>query len=213
MRQENQYTQFAVLGMGRFGLSVVEALAESDVSVLACDRESGPLQRAAEYATHVVKADISDEQVLEELNLGSFDVVIIATGEDFEAAVIATMIAKEQGAGYVLSKAKGKRQKVILERMGADQVVLPEHDMGARIARNLVGSNIMDFLEASEDHTILELRPREHWVGKSIKQADIRKRENLHILAVRRGDKLTIPVSPDYVLSPEDVLIVLSEKQ
>lgn len=213
MTKKKKISQFAILGLGRFGLSIVQTLAEHDVNILACDRDPAKVHEAMEYATQAIQLDVLDEGAVENLGLGNYDVVILAMGEDFEASLIATMIAKEQGAEFVLVKAQGLRQKKILKSVGADQVVLPEHQMGAKIARQLVGSDIMDILEESELYTISEMRPMEEWIGKTIRQADIRRKYGLMILAARQGDKLSIPVSPDKVLSGEDVLIILEERK
>lgn len=206
------HSQFAVLGLGRFGMSIVQTLAEYDISVLACDKNAARLHEATEYATHVVQADVSDETALKKLGLGNFDVVVVAIGGDFESAVIATMITKESGAKHILVKALGLRQKKILESVGADQVVLPEREMGAKAARKLASPNLLDILEDSEHYTIAEVRPLPEWVGKSIRQADIRRRHGQTILALRRGDRVLVPAPIDQVLKTDDVLITLSER-
>ena len=211
MATKKTNNSFAILGLGRFGMSIVKTLSEYDVDILACDIDETALHSAMEYATHVVQADMADESVLEGLGLGNFDVVIMAMGEDFEASLIATMMAKEQGAKHVVVKAGSKRQKKILESIGADEVILPEHEMGAKIARRLVGSNILDILDESDFYTISEIKPMKEWLNKTIRQADIRRKHDLMVLAIRRGDKLSIPVSPDTVITEEDILITLSE--
>lgn len=207
MKNEN----FAVLGLGRFGMSIVQTLSDFDKNILACDRNEAKLQNAAEYATHVIQADLSDETTLGKLGLGNFDTVILAMGEDFEASQIATMIAKESGANRVIVKARNNRQKKILLSIGADEVVLPEHEMGAKLARKLVNTNIVDILEESEHYVISEMHPLEEWVGKTLRQADIRRKHDLSVLAIRSGNKLSLSISPDRVLSADDVLITLSE--
>ena len=211
MVNKKENTSFAVLGLGRFGMSIVKTLAEYDVNILACDIDETTLHSAMEYATHVVQADMADESALESLGLGNFDVVIMAMGEDFEASLIATMMAKEHGAKHVVVKAGSSRQKKILESIGADEVILPEYEMGAKIARRLVGSNILDILDESDFYTISEIKPRPEWINKTISQADIRRKHDLMVLAIRRGDKLSIPVAPDTVITDDDVLITLSE--
>ena len=213
MKKQSKYNHFAVLGLGRFGMSIVQTLSEYNVNVLACDRDEYKLQIAANYATHVVQADMTDENALIKLGLGNFDVVILAMGEDFEASQIATMIAKESGVKHIIVKAISKRQKKILESIGADEVILPELEMGARLARRLVNSNIMDILEESDIYTITEMHPLDEWLNKTIRQADIRHKHNLTILAVRRNNRLIIPVPLDRVISKDDILIVLSEKK
>ena len=118
-----------MLGLGRFGVSVVKTLSEYDVDVLACDKDPARLHEATPYATHVIQVDLNDEMALQQLGLGNFDVVILAMGEDFEASILTTMMAKEQGAPTVVAKARGLRQKKILEGVGADVVILPLHDV------------------------------------------------------------------------------------
>lgn len=203
---------FAVFGLGRFGMSIIQTLSEYDVNILACDNDEAKLKLAEEYATHVVRADASDENALKNLGLQNFDVIILAMGEEFEASQIATMIAKESGAKYVIVKARNLRQKKILESIGADSVVLPEHEMGSKLARKMVVSNIMDILEDSEYYTITEIKPLDEWLDKSVRQANIRQKHNITILAVRQGEELIIPVSPDRIINKEDILIALEEK-
>ena len=210
-KQENR--NFAVLGLGHFGMSVIQTLSEFDVNIMACDRDEAKLQLATEYATHVVRADMADENALARLGLGNFDVIVLAIGTDFEASQIATMIAKENGAKYVIVKARNLRQKKILESIGANEVILPEHEIGAKLARRLVSPNIMDILDDSEFYTITEMHPMDEWLEQTIRDADIRRKHNITILAIRRGDNFIIPVPPDDVLTKEDVLIVLNEKK
>lgn len=213
MAKKNMYSQFAVLGLGRFGLSIVQTLSEYDVNILACDKDDVKLQHAMEYATHVVKADVFDELALERLGLGSFDVVIMAMGEDFEASQIATMIAKEKGVKRIIVKARNERQKRILKSIGADEVILPEFEMGRKLARRLVESNILDILEESELYSIAEMEPLREWCGKTLRETDIRKKHGITVLAMRKEDRLTMPVSPDQPIEQDDVLIVFAEKK
>lgn len=212
MEQKKRNTQFAIIGIGRFGLSIAQTLSEYDCSILACDKDAARLHLAAPYATHMVQLEAEDETALSNLGLGNFDVVIVAMGEEFEASLMVTMLAKEHGAPFVVAKARGQRQKKILENVGADMVVLPEFEMGAKIARKLADNSVMDILEDSEDYLIAEMRPREEWVGKSIREADIRKKHNLMILAIRHNGKIVLPVQPDRVLHKDDMLITLSER-
>lgn len=206
-------TQFAVLGLGRFGTSIVETLASLNEHVLAVDNDEASLHDVANCATAVVKADVTDETAMAKLGLGNFDVVIIAIGEDFESSVMATMMAKEQGAKYVLVKARGRRQRAILERIGADRVVLPEFEMGARIARTLARPNVLDVLDNTDQYTIQEMRPDDSWIGKTIQESNIRKTSGQMIMAIRRGGEIIMPVIPDEVIVPDDILITLDEHE
>lgn len=205
------YRDFAVLGLGRFGMSIVSTLAEADVNILACDEDETKLAQATDYATHVIQVDLADEHALEKLGLGNFDVVILAIGEDFETSLTAAMIAKEQGAKQVIVKARNKRQKTILQSIGVDLVVLPEHEMGAKLARRLTGSNIIDILQESDSHSITEIRPKKEWIGKTVSQADLRRKEQLTVIAIRSGHHLQVPVKADTLIGHDDILLVFRE--
>ncbi len=201
--------QFAVLGLGRFGMSIVKTLAEYDANILACDKNMARLHEATDYATHVVQLDVTDEDAMDKLGLGNFDVVVLAMGEDFESTVMASMKVKELGSAKILAKAVGERQKKILESIGVDQVVLPEIEMGAKIARQLAQNNILDMLE-NANHAITEMHPMEEWTHKTVSEANIRQTHGYNILAVIRGKHTIMPVSADLVLLPDDLLITLS---
>ncbi len=201
--------QFAVLGLGRFGMSIVKTLAEYDANILACDKNMARLHEATDYATHVVQLDVTDEDAMDKLGLGNFDVVVLAMGEDFESTVLSSMKVKELGTAKILAKAVGERQKKILESIGVDQVVLPEIEMGAKIARQLAQNNILDILE-NAGHAITEMHPMEEWTHKTVSEANIRHTYGYSILAVIRGKQTIIPVAADLVLLPDDLLITLS---
>lgn len=205
--------QYAIIGLGRFGISILKTLAQHDVTILAVDKDADVLDDATQYATHVVQADVGDEDAVRQLELGGFDVVVLAMTGDFEATIITTMIARENGCPYVLAKARTHRQKAILETMGAVRVVLPEEEMGRRVGMGLLQPMLQEVLEQSGDDMIGEIVPKPEWVGRTVGQADIRKKEGITILALRRQDSIVVPVDPNTVLEKDDKLIVLSGKE
>lgn len=213
MSKKQNAKQFAVLGLGRFGMSIVKTLSDYDVEILACDKDAARLHEATDYVTQAIQVDVSDEEALRRLGIGNFDVVVLTMGEDFEGSVLAAMTAKELGAGYIVAKAIGVRQKKILESVGVDQVVLPEMEMGAKIAHSLVKPNLMDALGEFGAHGLAEMRPLDEWIGKTVGQSDIRRRHGYTLLAVVRGDETLFPVQADLALEKNDILLVLSESQ
>lgn len=214
MKPRNTTKQFAVIGLGRFGMSIVQTLATYNVNILACDRNPDRLHRATEYATHVVQADAADEDALDKLGLGNFDVVLLTMGGDFESALIATRKAKELGVACVVAKAYGIRQKQIFESVGADIVVLPEQEMGAKLASRLMRPNILDILENSDQrYKIAEMHPMEEWVNRTVREADIRRKHGITLLAILRDDKTIIPVLPEQQIQANDVLVTLARPE
>ncbi|WP_125769064.1 potassium channel family protein [Lapidilactobacillus wuchangensis] len=212
MDTERVDLQFAVLGLGRFGMSIVRTLAEYDATVLACDTNEERLNEAAEYTSHVVQADVADEDTLKDLGIGDFDVVVLAMGENFEAAIMATMAAKELGVPKIVVKALGQRQKKILQRIGADQVILPEIEMGEKVAHSLIDPDMIDILEKAGRQAITEIHPHRDWIGHTVADLDIRKNYDYTIMAVIRDQKIIIPVPADLKMEQDDVLIMLSNE-
>lgn len=212
MKRYDKDSQFAVIGLGRFGMSIVETLSEYDVNILACDKIAERVHRAAEYATHAVQADAADEAAMARLGIGNFDVVVLAMGEDFEAGLLAAMTAKDLGAKYIVVKAFGPRQAKIFESIGADLIVQPELEMGSKVARRLVRPNILDILEDSEHYAVTEMRPLPEWVGRTVRDSDIRKKHGMSLLAIIREGQTIIPVQPGQVLEESDLLVALCER-
>lgn len=213
MAKKYKNKNFAILGLGRFGMSIIETLSQYDVNILACDHDEARVSLATEYATHVIQGDLSDEKTLIKIGLNDFDVVVLAMGESFETSLIATMIAKEQGARYIIVKARNQRQEKILKNNGADKVVLPEYEMGYKIAKSIVEPNILEILNDMKDYSIIEMKPFDEWIGKTLKETNIRHNHGITILAIiKQGNKIIIPVSPDTSIDKDDVLLVFDAK-
>lgn len=203
--------QFAVLGLGRFGQSIAKTLYNNRAEVLVCDKNEELVQDSSKYATYSVQADISDNDALEELGIGNFDVVIIAVGADLEASLIATIHAKEKGCDYVLVKANNFMQKFILEKLGADRVVLPEREMGEKVALNLLSGNFIDMINLSDRYSIIETLPLDKWLNKTLRDANIRAEYGLNILAIKRNNSIIVSLKPDEIIKENDILVVIGD--
>ena len=155
MKKKNK--QFAVIGLGRFGVSVARTLFKGGYEVLAIDSNEERVQKISSEVTHVVQADTTDENALKALGIRNFDVVVVAIGEDVQANVLTTLLLKELGVNYIVAKAKNELHGKMLEKIGADRVVYPERDMGQRVAHNLVSTNVLDYIELSPDLSLVEV--------------------------------------------------------
>lgn len=212
MVKKRRNKNFAILGLGRFGMSIVESLSEYDVNILACDHDETKVSMATAYATHAIQGDLSDENTLMKIGLDDFDVIVLAMGENFEVSLVATMIAKEEGAKHIIVKATNQRQKKILESVGADKVVLPEYEMGHKIAKTMVEPNILEVLDEMANYSIIEMKPYDEWLGKSLKETNIRHEHGVTILAIiKPGNKVIIPVPADTLIAEGDILLVFDE--
>jgi len=205
-------TQFAILGLSKFGRAMAATLYENGYNVLCCDIRENPVHEAAEYATHIVQADASDKAVLVKLGISNFDVVVIAFGEDFEAAAVTATILKELKVPYIAAKANGLRQKQIFETIGVDHVILPEREMGERFAYSLITNDFMESIHRSDRYDIIELKPLPEWVGKTLASLRLRQAERLNVLIIIRNGKLLDEVAAQTVLLADDDLIALKSR-
>lgn len=204
--------EFAVIGLGRFGSSVALTLSELGHSVLGVDMDEHKVQALANRITHAVQADCTDEQTVRSLGLRNFDTVIVAIGQDLESSILVTLILKELGVKNVVAKAATESHGKVLQRVGADRVVFPEKDMGAKVARFLAQSNIMDFIELTPDVSVVEFSPRDGF-GKTLKDLDLRARFHVTVMAIRRGKEVLVSPLADVPLKDGDILVAIGKNE
>ena len=187
---------YAVIGLGQFGMSVAETLAESDCDVLAIDAREENIQEIADKVTYAVRADVREPEVLRALGVQNVDVAVIAVAENMEASIMATMQAKELGVPYVLAKAMNALHGKILEKIGADRVIYPEQSMGLRVARNLMSGGFLDVFELSTEFSMAEFPVPTEWIGKSLQELQLRESHDINIIAIKVGDDVEINLEP-----------------
>ncbi len=204
---------FVVIGCGRFGASLAKTLYELGNEVMVIDSSEDRIAEISNSVTHAVEADIMDENLLFDLGLSNFDVAVIAIGSILEASVMATLAAKELGIKKVIAKAQSNMHSKILLKIGADKVVFPEQDMGARVAHNLNSTNILDFIDFSSEYGIVELVAFEEWTGKSLFELEIPSRHGVSVIAIRRKEDLIIPPKGSEKILKDDVLVVIGRSK
>ncbi len=203
--------EYVVIGLGRFGTSVARTLTKYGATVLAIDRSAERVQALSTTLPHVVQLDATNVEALRQAGVDGFEVGLVCIGEDFESNLLATVLLLRLGLKRVITKARTNTQKEILLRVGAHEVVLPEHEAGVRLARRLSSGHFIDFLEVTEEAGIVELVAPDAVVGKSLVQADIRGRFGLSVLAIQRGAELFISPASDFVIERDDLLVVLGK--
>lgn len=204
---------YIVIGLGRFGSEVACRLHELGCEVLAVDTNGESVQHISNEVTHAVVADARDKEVLRALGASKFDCAIIAIGGSLADSVLATMNVKELGIAKVVCKAHDETHRQVLLKLGADQVVIPEQEHAARLARSLSSHNVLDYIELSADYGILEVPAPKSWVGKSLKELNVRAKLGLNILAVKQGKQINVSPSADYPISENDIMVVLGDTQ
>ncbi|MEK3935251.1 TrkA family potassium uptake protein [Sporosarcina sp. FSL W7-1349] len=205
--------EFVVIGLGRFGGSIVRELINLGADVMAIDKSPERVDEYAQIATQAVAADTTDESVLKSLGIRNFEHVIVAIGENIQASILTTLMLKEIGVPKITVKAQNDYHEKVLRKIGADQVVHPERDMGIRIANNMVSNNIIDYLELSEEYSIAEIRANERITGFSLIDLDIRARYGVNIVAIKRGTHILVSPQAIEKIQLGDVLIVIGSDE
>ncbi len=205
--------QFVVLGLGVFGSTIVQTLYSFGYEVIAIDKDPQCVERVADYATNAVIGDITDKEFLLQLGIEECDVGIVAIGNHLEESLLGVLNLKEIGIPYIIAKAKNKRFKSILEKIGANQVVRPEKEMGERVARSLVRRNIIDLIELDDNYSVVEMVAATVWVGHKIKDLNLRKIYEINLLAKRNKDtdELDFYIDPSYVVEAGDHFLMLAK--
>lgn len=201
--------EFVVIGLGRFGGSICKELTKLGMDVLAIDKNEELVNEYLNMVTHAVVGDSTDETVLKSLGIRNFDHVIVAIGNDIQASILTTLILKELGVKKVTTKALNDYHAKVLQKIGADQVIHPERDMGKRIAHNLVSSNVLDYLELSDEYSLVEISANEAISGETILDLDIRARYGINIVAIKRKNEIIVSPQATEVIHLGDILIVI----
>lgn len=205
--------QFLVIGLGRFGASVAHTLTEAGHSVVGIDQSEEKTQRVSEEITDVIKCDATDADILESMGISDYEAAIVCIGEKYiQNSILVTLLLKEKGAKKIIAKAGTRTQGRVLSKVGADIIVYPEKDMGERVARNLISSNIIDFLRVSSDISIIEMPTPEMLVGKNLIELNLRNKYGVTIISIKnKNNEITAPPDIHYKFQKDDVLTLIGE--
>ena len=213
--------QFAVIGLGRFGSSVAKTLSEKGKEVLGIDRKDQIVQDMSEAITQAVCVDAKDEKALKAVGIENVDVAVVAIG-NLEASILITLMLKEIGIKEIVVKAVTEGHKKVLEKIGATRIVMPERDMGQRVASALVTPQVLDHIDLSGDSSIVEIISPPDFVGRTLKDLDVRAKYGINVIAIKRkirslsakGDakyeeKIEVTPQADEIIRERDVLVVI----
>ena len=203
--------QFAVFGLGSFGMRVAITLQQLGCEVIAVDHDKERVKDVADHVSFAMRADIGDPDVIRSLEPRNLDGIIIAAADNMEASIMATLSAKEINIPYVLCKARDDMHAQVLKKIGADAIVFPEEEMGKKVAKSLVSVNLTDWIALSPDYSILETAIPKSWVGKTLKELDVRKKYNVNVAALKEGEKVEINPDPDMPLREGMILVLIGE--
>ena len=202
---------FVVIGLGLFGSRVARQVCQLGAEVLAVDTNQDLVQQISGEVTNAVVADARDKDVLRALGVQDCDCAVVAIGDDLGASVLATMNLKELGIGYIVCKAHDETHRRVLEKLGADKVLIPEQEVAERIAHSLISPNVLEYIELSSDYGIVEVPAPRSWVGKTLMELNVRAKMGVNIIAVESGTKVNVSPGADYSIEKDDILVILGE--
>ncbi|HKI58408.1 MAG TPA: TrkA family potassium uptake protein [Trueperaceae bacterium] len=200
--------QFMVIGAGRFGSALATTLYQLGHEVVVIDKDEGAIEAIMNQVTHTAIVDGTDEDTLRKLGCGNFDAVVVAIGDNLEANILATVAAKSAGARRVISKGVSLLAARVLDRVGADEVVRPEHDMGVRLARQLATPSIVDAFKLGENHGVVEIEAEATLCGK-LSELRLPNRFGVQVIAVNRGGNLEISPRADFEIERGDRIVMI----
>lgn len=203
----------AILGLGLFGSSVAKTLAQQDIDVIAIDSNMELVEGIMDLVQHAVKGDFTKIEHLNAAGVEDVDVAIVASGERLEASIMAILNLKKLGVKQVLVKTKNIEYVEVLKKVGADKVLLPEVEMGKRIANEISKHSIIDSLAIDEQYNIIEVHPLKEWVGKTLDEINIRQRYGFNVLAVKVTDSnyMETRILPDRIVRAGDLFVILAD--
>lgn len=204
---------FGVIGLGRFGASVALTLSQEGKHILVIDRDEGKINSIKDYVTWAKQADSTDKDALAEAGIANCDVVIVAIGQDIDASILATLNAKELGVRYVVSKATSDQHGKILAKIGADRVVFPERDTGARLAWQLMSSDVLEFIELSPLYAVKETKVPRQFIGKAISHLNVGTKFNVLVLSIQRGAERMIVPPTNMRFKVEDKITIVGKTE
>ena len=205
--------QFVIIGLGRFGSSIAKTLYSLGNDVLAIDKDEDIVQEIADSVTHAVQLDATDENALRALGIRNFDVAVVTIGDNIQSSIMATLLVKELGVKYIIAKGHSDLHAKVLYKIGADRVVLPEKDMGVRVAHNLVSANILDYIELSEDYSVMEIQVLDEWSGKTLNELRLRSKYGINVMAIKRGDEVNLSPSAEEIIEDNDVIVAIGSAE
>lgn len=200
-----------VVGLGIFGINLVKELSKSGVEVIAIDKVKEAVQHVRDHAAKAIVADGTDPEIMNAIGLREDDLVVVSFGEDLAASTLITLHLKQMKVENIIVKAPNEDHKLILEKVGATEVIIPEKIMADKVARSIVSPNVLDYIPLSDDYIICEIAPPASFIGKSLAELQLRNRYHVDVIAVRDTltEKIQMVPSAGFVVKDSEVLVVV----
>lgn len=200
-----------IIGLGNFGTLIAKQIYELGHQVMAIDKDEERVNEVLPYVTNALIGDSTNESFLSSLGINNFDVCIETIGNDFQSSLETTSLLKELGGKKVVSRANREVQAKFLLRNGADEIVNPEKEMAKWTAIRYTSKHILDYVKLDDNHAIFEVKLPRDWIGKTVREIDIRRKFGINIMAIKENGNMNLTLSPDDVFAETQTLLVLGE--
>jgi trk system potassium uptake protein TrkA len=207
--------RFAVIGLGKFGFHAAKALFEDGNEVIAIDADKARVQAIDAHSTEAIVLEATDRDALKTLGLENMDGVIVSTGTKISTSILICLYLQEIGVKKILAKALDDDHGKILKRVGATEIIHPERDMALRVARGLSRPNVLDFIPLSDEFDLVQVGPPRQFIGKSLKDLNLRAKHNVHIIAIKElvPENFVLVPPASFVIKDSDILIMLGKSE
>ncbi len=201
------------MGLGKYGISLAKNLYNMGADVLVADDDPDVLKEMVGNCTTAIKADLEVEEEILALDLKNMDIVVVAMAGNLSASILAVTIAKEKGVPLVVAKSSGDRMSSILRKIGADKIIIPEESSGFQSARILLSDTLLDYFKVDDNLSMIEMRPEEKWVGKSLIDLNLRKKFNMNVVAIKKGSDNWQIIDPSKPLPADSRLLIVIDTE
>jgi trk system potassium uptake protein TrkA len=207
--------RIVVIGLGIFGSNIVKDLYESGLEVIAVDKNKDAVQNIRDCSTKAIVADGVDKEIMDAIGIQADDTVIVSFGEDLAASTLITLHLRQLGVKHIIVKAPNNEHKLVLEKVGATEVVIPEKEMARKVAKSLISPNVLDYLPLSDDYMISELAPPNSFLGKTIAELKLRGTYHIEVIAIRDviSDRIQMVPGADFVIKDGEVLVIVGKEK
>jgi trk system potassium uptake protein TrkA len=201
-----------IIGLGRFGTHLCKKLADLDNEIMIVDRNEESLEDLLPLVVSSKIGDCTNEKVLKSLGVDNFDICFVCIGDDFQSSLEITSQLKDMGAKYVVSKANRDIHAKFLLKNGADEVIYPDRDIAEKVAVRFSANQVFDYVELANGFSIYEIAPLREWLGRSLRDANIRAKYKVNIIGIKTDGNMNLMPGPDYVFQQEEHLMVIGHQ-
>lgn len=209
---KKELEQIAIIGLGKFGMSVAKLLSKYDCDVLAIDDSESLIEEVVPYVTRAIKLNALDSEALKAVGIKNFDIAIVGIGDNIEASLMITLTLKELGISKIIAKARDEKHTKLLEMLGVDKIVQPEIDSAARLVNTLTAKYVKEKMELSKDYCMIEIETPNIWKDKTFSELALRQKHSINVVCVKRNGEVEFP-NANYKLKENDSLLVMASNK